>query len=277
MNLSLDKIRIDCGTQARAQINQDVVTDYTESFKNGAQFPDVTVYFDGVSYYLADGFHRYLAAKAAGSPNINTTVINGTLRDAVLFSVGANFDHGLHRTNADKRKAIEMMVQDLEWGDWSDREIAKQCHVSNHLVAQVRKELGVAKDEVKFERAGKTHVAQKKESKPKDEPSKEELKELVAEFADDHKENMQAALDMLQAENVALSDKLAVASLDGDEIAKQLAESTIKDLRAQIRLLEIELRAVKTSRDTYQSENAQLMKQVSMLMKKLRKYEDDGK
>jgi hypothetical protein len=275
MNLGLEKIRIDCGTQARAQINQDVVTDYTEALKNGAQFPDITVYFDGVSYYLADGFHRYLAAKAAGSPNISTTIINGTLRDAVLFSVGANFDHGLHRTNADKRKAVEMMVQDLEWGDWSDREIAKQCHVSNHLVAQVRKELGMVKDEVKFERAGKTHVAQKKD--PKQEPAEEELKDLVAEFANDDNDTMHAAMEMLQAENIALSDKLAVASLDGDEIAKQLAESTIKDLRAQIRLLEIELKAVIQSRDSFQAENAQLKKQVASVTKKLRKFEDDGK
>lgn len=269
MNLNLEKIRIDCGTQARAQINQEVVADYTESIKNGAEFPDITVYFDGVSYYLADGFHRYLAFKAAGSPGINANVINGTLRDAILYSLGANHDHGLRRTNTDKRKAIEIMLKDIEWADWSDREIAKQCHVSNHLVALVRKELGVTKDEVKFERNGKTHVAQKKEPK-KPEVEKEEP---IAEFANDETETMQAALEMLQAENIALSDKLAVASLDGDEIAKQLAESTIKDLRAQIRLLEVELKAVKQSRDTFQAENAQLMKQVASLTKRLKKFE----
>jgi predicted nucleic acid-binding Zn-ribbon protein len=62
--------------------------------------------------------------------------------------------------------------------------------------------------------------------------------------------------------------------MDGDEIEKQMAESTIKDLRAQIRLLEIELAAVKQSRDTFQSENAQLMKQVAMLQKKIKKQEE---
>ena len=275
MNLGLDKIRIDCGTQARAQINQEVVTNYTELFKGGTEFPDVTVYFDGVTYYLADGFHRYLAAKAAGLPNINANVVNGTLRDAILFAVGANYDHGLHRTNEDKRRAVEIMVLDIEWGDWSDREIAKKCRVSHHLVAQVRKALNLIKEKIKFERKGKTVVAKKKESKPKEVAVKPE--EDVAEFANNDDDDMQAALEMLQAENIALSDKLAVASLDGDEIAKQLAESTIKDLRAQIRLLEIELKAVKQSRDTFQAENAQLMKQVSMLQKKLRKFEDDGK
>jgi hypothetical protein len=38
-------------------------------------------------------------------------------------------------------------------------------------------------------------------------------------------------------------------------------------------VLEIELKAVKSSRDQFQAENAQLMKQVAMLQKKLKKIE----
>lgn len=33
------------------------------------------------------------------------------------------------------------LLNDKEWSHWSDREIARQCHVGPHLVAQLREEL----------------------------------------------------------------------------------------------------------------------------------------
>lgn len=178
MNISLDKIRIDCGTQARAALNEETVAEYAEALLAGAKFPSVTVYFDGSSYYLADGFHRYMANKAANSPNIDAVVVNGTLREAILHSLSVNHDHGLRRTNADKRKAVITMLQDFEWADWSDREIAKWCRVGHQLVGQIRKELGSTPDKVKFERGGKV-VEMGKQIKPK----KDELSES---HVDDH-------------------------------------------------------------------------------------------
>jgi DNA-binding transcriptional regulator YiaG len=68
-------------------------------------------------------------------------VRQGTRRDAVLFSVGANADHGLRRTNADKRRAVEVLLRDEEWKQWNDHEIGRQCNVSHHTVAKVREEL----------------------------------------------------------------------------------------------------------------------------------------
>lgn len=269
MNLGLDKIRIDCGTQSRTKIDEQVVGQYCESIKNGATFPPVVVFSDGVDYYLADGFHRYFANKAAGSPGVECTVINGTLRDAILYSYGANGDHGLQRSNADKRNVVMKMLQDIEWSDWSDREISKHCHVSHVLVGNIRRELGISKEETKFERDGKEHTMRQKIKPAKGEPEPEQEES----FQMKPDEEMADAIALLKAENEALSDKLAVASMDGDEIEKQRAESTIKDLRAQIRLLEIELAAVKQSRDTFQAENAQLMKQVASLQKKLKQLD----
>jgi hypothetical protein len=271
MNLSLDKIRIDCGTQSRTKIDDLVVAQYCESIKGGTVFPRVVVFHDGLEYYLADGFHRFLATKAAGSPGIACEVINGTLRDALLYSNGANGEHGLQRSNTDKRNVVIRMLQDLEWSDWSDREIAKHCHVSHVFVGNIRKELGASKEATKFERGGKTHTMKPKDKK--EEEAQEEAKEDWP-FEETPEQQMADAINLLKAENETLSDRLAVATMDGDEIEKQMAESTIKDLRAQIRLLEIELAAVKHSRDTFQSENAQLMKQVAMLQKKLKKQEE---
>jgi hypothetical protein len=232
MNLSLDKIRIDCGTQSRVKIDDQVVGQYTEAIKGGVVFPRVVVFHDGLQYYLGDGFHRYLATKAVGSPGIDCDVINGTLRDALLYSYGANGEHGLQRTNADKRNVVVRMLQDIEFSDWSDREIAKHCHVSAMLVATIRRELGMVKETTKFERGGKTHVMKTKEKK-QEEPKQEEPVEDWP-FEETPEQQMADAISLLKAENETLSDRLAVATMDGDEIEKQMAESTIKDLRAQI-------------------------------------------
>ena len=155
MHLNLEKIRIDCGTQARATINSDTVADYAESMRTGSIFPAVTVFFDGVDYYLADGFHRYFATQKVGSPGIEASVINGTIRDAILYSLGANDEHGLRRTAADKRKAIMIMLADAEWRDWNNKAIATACHCSVDLVQKVREESGIEKGETKVIRSGK--------------------------------------------------------------------------------------------------------------------------
>jgi len=269
MNLGLDKIKIDCGTQARANIRTDIVDNYAEALLDGAKFPAITVYFDGDHYYLADGFHRYLANVKAGSPNIDCDVVNGSLRDAILFSLSANFDHGLHRSNADKRKAVETMLQDFEWTEWSDREIASRCKVSARLVATIRQEMGLEKTEVKFERDGKVLKMEK--------PAKQKIEkfplEHVREAADDEKEQLFEAVDLLKAENEALNDRLAVISSSPEQADREMANSLIADLRAQLRAAHAELSIVKQMRDTYQSEKAQLMKQNATLQRKLKQYE----
>ena len=266
MNLNLDKIKIDGGTQSRAKIDQNVVAEYTDLIKSGTIFPPVTVFTDGVEYFLADGFHRYFANRKAGTPNIEVQVHEGTLRDAILFSFGANHNHGLRRTSADKRKAVMAMLEDIEWQDWSDREIAKHCCVSSMLVGNLRKELGATKKETTYSRKGKEQTM--RPAVKRDDPVEQfNKKEIDAEM---HK----AATDSLQKENEDLKDQLTVAmAASTDDIEKEKAQSIIKDLRSQIRLLEIELKAMTNSRDQFQSENIQLMKQVSMFQKKLKKLE----
>ena len=136
--LDLNLIRTDGGTQSRVKLDEGIVAEYAEAYKAGATFPAVTVFFDGSDRWLADGFHRYFGAKAAGKKTILETIIPGTLRDAKLFSYGANGKHGQRPTNADKRKAVEEMLADTEWSEWSDRKIAEACGVSHPFVAAIR-------------------------------------------------------------------------------------------------------------------------------------------
>ena len=88
------------------------------------------------------------------------------------------------------------------------------------------------------------------------------------------RETLRAAANTLQRENEELQDKLTVAMASGtDDIEKEKAQSIIKDLRAQMRLLDIELKEMRISRDTYQRENSELKKQVTSLLKKVKKLE----
>lgn len=135
-------IRANGGTQSRAEINQAVVDDYAAAIGNGASFPAITVFYDGNDYWLADGFHRYHAHLQLGLADIDADVRQGTRREAILYSVGANEAHGLRRTNEDKRRAVLTLLGDEEWAGWSDREIARRCHVDHVTVGRIRKDTG---------------------------------------------------------------------------------------------------------------------------------------
>lgn len=125
--LRLDQITLDARLQQRMAVNDEVVQSYVENIED---LPPVTVFFDGVAYWLTDGFHRYHAHRIDESTFINAHVINGTRREAMLFAVSANAKHGLHRTSADKRKAVETLLADEEWRQNSVEWIANTACVS---------------------------------------------------------------------------------------------------------------------------------------------------
>jgi len=259
--LEIAKIRIDGGTQCRAEINQKKVKEYAELVDSGVSFPPVMVFFDGLHYWLADGFHRYHAHKKAGKSLLLTEIENGISRDALFYAIGANSQHGMPRTNADKRRAVQIMLDDIEWGNWSTAEIARHCNVSMSLVEGMRGPN--APKERKYKTAtGKVmtkRVPKKKEKEPDPEPE------------DDGIDEKQAAIDELIAENEKLTERVAVAAMDGTQEEKSLAKETIESLREELRITKIELVAVKQSRDTFQAENAQMKAQIKMLQKKLEK------
>lgn len=274
--IDLDLIRIDCGTQSRVDIDQQTVSSYVELVKEGTVFPPVTVYFDGNHHYLADGFHRYFAHKAAGHDEILATVINGTLRDAVLASLEANSTHGLPRTNADKRKAVQMMLDDFEWSEWSNAEIARRCRVSHTFVNKMRPADGSSK---KHLRGGVEMEREEGKKKPADAKGAPEPKQLKEQAPEPKQEPVSPAeyspedeaLKYLTEENQRLADRLAVAALDASEEEKSLAAETIAELREQIKMLELELESVKRSRDIFQSECNELKKQCLSQQRQLKK------
>jgi uncharacterized ParB-like nuclease family protein/FtsZ-binding cell division protein ZapB len=257
--LNLSAIVIDKGTQSRAQISEETVSDYAEAMQAGDQFPPIIVFFDGVDYYLADGFHRLHAAQRLGKASIQAEVRTGTLRDAILFSLGANDKHGLRRSNADKRKCVRTLLEDFEWGELSVNEMARICCVSPQLVAAVKSEMdgGTKVSSVNFNAPKKAKpVKLNNVIEPPEEPAEKD--EAVAE---------------LLAENQRLADRLAVEAMEATPEEKLAATETIAELREQIRILEIENQSLKISRDTFQRENSELKKTVASLQRKLKKEE----
>jgi hypothetical protein len=141
MKLAIAQIVLNAGTQARAQLNEEAVTEYGDAMMRGDVFPPIIVFYDGTSYILADGFHRVQAASAAGLTELEADVRQGVLRDAIFYSLGANRRHGVHLTRADKRIAIERLLRDEEWSTWSDRKIAETVGVNHETVRAQRKRL----------------------------------------------------------------------------------------------------------------------------------------
>lgn len=283
--LELDQIRIDGGTQSRVELNQETVAEYAQAFMAGAEFPPVVVVFDGASYWLADGFHRYFGARDAGESAIAVQVINGTQRDAVLYSLKANATHGLRRTNADKRKAVETLLKDAEWAKWSNREIARAADVSESLVRHLRENADATATRT-VERNGKTYTQNtanigKKQAVESDatpdvataQPVPQAAPAAPPAPANHELEEAVSTINELAAENDQLRDRVAVAALSGTDEERAMAAETIAELREQIKTLEAELDAVRTSRDSFQRQNAELMKQVRLQQKQIKKLE----
>ena len=144
--IPINYIKTDDGTQFRLGMNSETVRDYTEAMKDGAQFPPIIIFGDGDSEWLADGFHRVAAAKEAGLTEIAADVRDGSRRDAILYSLSANANHGLRRTNDDKRKAVIFALRDPELRQLSQREIARLCGVTQAMVSKVNREIAPKSD-----------------------------------------------------------------------------------------------------------------------------------
>ncbi len=157
--LSLEDIDIYSGTQTRVGTNDEAVANYAEAMKLGVEFPPVVVFFDGAKHYLADGFHRYLAAKKIEERNMPADVREGTRGDALIHALGANATNGVYRTNADKRNAAEIALE--EWTDRSNGYLADICKVSIEFVRRVRKQLGLDHPDVVLGRDGKKYPGKK--------------------------------------------------------------------------------------------------------------------
>lgn len=295
-SIQLSAIRIDGGTQSREALNQATVAEYAEAMTEGATFPPVTLFFDGSNHWLADGFHRYFAAKQVGFTDMPAEVRDGTQLDAQWASYTVNKDHGLRRSNADKRKAVMGALAHPYGKAKSDNQIAKELGVHHSTVGDIRRSLADSASDKPAERTyttkhgttavmnttnvGKKTKAEKAKPPFETEPSSDSQADAPAEVepeieappdyteldaADEYTE-LDALADQvrdLQAEVARLKLLVPAEADEGNDM--------LKEMQHEMATLRQANKAITIARDRFQAENAELKRQCVWLKKQLDK------
>lgn len=257
-------LTLDTRFQARSRMDLQVIKDYEAVISENRDMPPIKVVRIQDVLYVVDGFHRIHAYRNQGRDRIEADVVDGNDRLALELAVSANQAHGLRRSNQDKTKAVEMVLDDLELMGESDRFIAKLCGVSPPFVGDIRTRLEKPKASSRYARKAYVKV----------ESHEVKIFSPPTAFGEpDFDVNAELA-ELLEKENVELKDRLALGFTDGTADEKNLAQQLIDDLREQLRVAKIELEAVKRSRDRYQSENSQMLRQIAWLEKRNKRLND---
>ena len=111
VTLALTDITVDPDLQPRQRLDEATWEGYLNAIMDGAVFPPVVVFHDGETHWLADGFHRWHAHKAARWNEIVALVAQGSRDDAIRFSLGANGTHGKPREPGDYRRSYVRAVE----------------------------------------------------------------------------------------------------------------------------------------------------------------------
>ena len=132
MKIKLCNIEMDASIQCRANIDTGTVNEYAMAMSEAAEFPPVELYGTKDKAWIADGWHRVMASRQLACIDIEAHLHKGGRVDALKAALSANAAHGLKRTNADKRRCVEIAVK--EWPKLSARKIAEMCGVDKNTV-----------------------------------------------------------------------------------------------------------------------------------------------
>jgi urease gamma subunit len=276
MKIKLSLITIDAGTQARQKINQDVVNDYAQLLSDGTIFPPIVVF--GETNILADGWHRFFAHRAAGIKEIEIDSREGGVREAIFYGFGANKHRGLQMNRDDAKNIIGRMLMDQEWAKLGDRKIADHVGVSSTTVLRMRQAMEDTGQLIK--KLKKSYVRDGKEieidvsANQKDEPT---TASNVAVTNESHPQDLQEIKELedmvndLSEENQKLKDTIAIGAWDATDIEKEDIQETVAELRERIAMLERENNSLRSSRDMYMNQAAELSRVNKALQARLKK------
>lgn len=245
---------------------------------NGLRQPIVT--HQGM---ILDGGNRYAACMEVG---VKPMMIEYTGTNLVTYVMSANFhrrhltegqqaaivasatDWAKAQTHGGARRGVQEELGALETvkaraalSGASEKTQKQADKLTRENPAAAKK---VVNGEKSLYRAVKELNPPKATHKPKPQPPVDPA--LVAKL-----EDTQQAVAILSEDNDRLSDRLAVAAMDATEEERAAAAETIGELRAKVRTLEIELDAVKSSRDSLMRENNELKSQCARQRKQLDK------
>ena len=160
--LPVTKLIADQSAQARAGgLDQDYVDELVVQILDGARLPPIIAFHhkptakeslllwpDGQTY-VADGFHRLAAARRAEKQEIEVDLREGTRKDAIVYALGANSDHGKRRCKRDLEHAYSIGVTEEIFREWDVEAVAQFLKCSQRWARQITKE---ARDAAKASR-----------------------------------------------------------------------------------------------------------------------------
>lgn len=162
-------------------LDQETVDAYAERYAAGAPMPAIVAFRHADTYLIGDGHHRAAGAIKAKQKTILAHVRDGTPIDAMLYAAGCNDDHGLRRTNADKRMIVTRLLGLDQFKRKSDRHLSTIAHVSANFIGNIRKEIGAKTTEIE-KRDGTVQKARGSATKAK--PAQQDLFDTDAAGAD---------------------------------------------------------------------------------------------
>jgi hypothetical protein len=257
--------------QMRVKLDSATVAEYSECIKASKSkwvfSTPCTVWRVGGRLILTDGFHRHAAVLLAGKAYLRCRVFDGTRTDALKAALGANIEHGLRRSNADKRRAVTVAIQDETLQKWSDNKLAELCGVSQPFVGQIRAELITvisSARESSIGADGKNRPANAEKAKEQREAIKVAIekspdasdREIAEQIGCDgktvgkvrtHVQSSPLVSDPPSATTVLLSDPVAIPNQNEPPIAPAIPEplTHIERLERLTALLKDEMRALK--------------------------------
>lgn len=239
--LPIDLIRLDGETQARIKTNEDAVDDYAEVITNeGGDWPfdPIDVFHDGSDYFVADGFHRTLAAIRLKRASIPCRVHQGTAKDAKIFGMTANDTHGLRMTREDKRACVEWLLD--HGGKMTYADISAKAGVSVRTVERIVADRKIPKPPLagssKPSKAPKSADADKLKKQKEKEAEKAKKKVEAAAAKAAKKAEADAARDekkkQAEAERKKKKEDAASAKAEAKEAARVAKEEADRQSRS---------------------------------------------
>ncbi len=213
MTLPLASVRTDIGTQMRAAENPKTVAEYVEALERGNEFPPITVFQVGKDYILVDGFHRVAAYRKRGLDPVSCLVEQGTLDDAREFACCANQGHGLQRSSADKRNAVERFFAIPGRDVLTNSEVARRLGVTVPFVQKVRDQLGVKASPASHMGAGAAKTQLNGLKKDNGKEVETGLNRLMKSEADDKTINIDLPLQSVHKFALVLTEKIEMKYL----------------------------------------------------------------
>jgi hypothetical protein len=160
------------------------------------------------------------------------------------------------------------MVQHAVWGKWTNAEIARHVGVSKMTVGRVKQTLVSNEEDTKKIYTNKHGQVREIETK-----NLGRVAEKKEDSDEEHLAELAETILTVTQENQVLKDKIAIGQWDASDIEKMDIEDVVEELREKIRVMEIDSKALRDSRDMFQSRNAEMMQTISRLKAKIKKLE----